>query len=1078
MVVDYVSLKEENERRYGTDIGRIGGMLLADRYDKRTHFIFELLQNAEDALRRRDDWHGSRAVSFYLTASELRISHYGQPFDEADVRGICGIDESTKDITSIGRFGIGFKSVYAFTNRPEIHSGTEAFAIENYVWPVAVKPFERDPDQTVIVLPLKEKNDKSRAELIEGFENLGARALLFLRHVNEISWSVQDGPSGLYFRHDPVRMDNYVYELALSGKQQGKPDVEERWLVFSREAHHENKLVGHAAIAFSLKTDASETPRAIQPLDESQLIVFFPTVLQTHLGFLVQGPYRTTPSRDNVPPSDPWNRHLVRETGDLLVDALRWLAARKQLDLGAIQTLPLDRAKFSNGLLASLFSKVVEAMNTEPLLPTSDGSYVVAPQALLSRAQDLRELFQPKQLALLLRSGSEPRWLSADITVDRTPEVRRYVMGELNVSEVTPESLLPRLDLRFLNHQTDDWIVRLYEYLNKVPSVVPSLWNVPLIRLEDGTHVCVSDCNGIHPFLPTHTETEFPTVRRVICASPQAQKFLRSQGLTEPDLIDDVIQNLLSKYHDGQPLSPTYEADITRILRVFGTASEAQKERLVYALKSTPFVASIDLGDDTLHMDEPGAIYIATTRLKELFAGIDGIRMVNNSYDCLRGENVRELLEACGARRYIYPEACTSLLSDAEKRELRRKAGVERLTRQLFVDDYDLVGLAALLKQLPTLNRPQKAIKPKLLWEALIELLDCGNQRMFSGTYGWRFRDQWTASFDSHFVKQLNNAAWIPDLSGELHPPSSILFESLGWKANPFLQSKIQFKKPVVEELAKEIGIEPAVLDTLKRLGVTSVSDLMARFRVGESDIETKGDVAEVNRDASILADQSTSSPVDDASQQDKQEGERCDEEQLQQQEKNDACATKPRDRDDAANEPADHKVARNSVGTSPKHQLGDGNESWFTSYVSAHPDVDDEGRGLDRLTHTERMALEKDAIDLICSREPHLKIMPAGNTGFDLIETDAVGQPERWVEVKAMTGSLRDRPVGLSRVQFEFAQRHGEQYWLYVVERANEADRARIVKIQDPAGRAGTFTFDHGWIAIADIDELSEKSS
>jgi Domain of unknown function (DUF3883) len=63
---------------------------------------------------------------------------------------------------------------------------------------------------------------------------------------------------------------------------------------------------------------------------------------------------------------------------------------------------------------------------------------------------------------------------------------------------------------------------------------------------------------------------------------------------------------------------------------------------------------------------------------------------------------------------------------------------------------------------------------------------------------------------------------------------------------------------------------------------------------------------------------------------------------------------------------------------------------------------------------------------------------------------------------------------VGLSRVQFEFARQHGEQYWLYVVEHTNDSVRSRIVKIQDPAGRAGTFTFDHGWVGIAYIDELA----
>ena len=113
MASDYQAIREENIRRYGTDIGRVGQLLLANRYDDRTHFIYELLQNAEDALAKRDDRTGQRSVRFELSERELRVSHFGKPFDEADVCGICGIDESTKDITQIGRFGIGFKSVYA-----------------------------------------------------------------------------------------------------------------------------------------------------------------------------------------------------------------------------------------------------------------------------------------------------------------------------------------------------------------------------------------------------------------------------------------------------------------------------------------------------------------------------------------------------------------------------------------------------------------------------------------------------------------------------------------------------------------------------------------------------------------------------------------------------------------------------------------------------------------------------------------------------------------------------------------------------------------------------------------------------
>ena len=48
---------------------------------------------------------------------------------------MCDIAESTKNEASIGRFGLGFKSVYTVTDLPEIHSGDEDFAIEDYVFP-------------------------------------------------------------------------------------------------------------------------------------------------------------------------------------------------------------------------------------------------------------------------------------------------------------------------------------------------------------------------------------------------------------------------------------------------------------------------------------------------------------------------------------------------------------------------------------------------------------------------------------------------------------------------------------------------------------------------------------------------------------------------------------------------------------------------------------------------------------------------------------------------------------------------------------------------------------------------------
>ena len=460
---DYDSLRIENERRYGTDIGRIGKMLLEDRYDKRTHFIFELLQNAEDALGRRKGWTGDRAVRFELTTDASRVSHFGEPFDPDDVVGICGIDQSTKGLTAIGRFGIGFKSVYAFTERPEVHSGDEAFAIESYVWPRAVPPIGHRPDETIFALPFRAQDTSAHTEIAEGLRELGPRTLLFLRHVEELAWTAADA-KGHYLRGQPEELGDGVRRVTILGEEEGRPNVAERWLLFARKVAHEGNPVGHVELAFRLVALDGESWQ-IQPVPAPTLVAFFPTVLPTHVGFLAQGPYRTTPSRDNIPLNDSWNRYLVGETGALLLQALRWLRDKRMLGVDALQCIPLESEKLEGHLFEPLFKIVADALSSEPLLPSTDGDYVAAKEARLSRTQELRDLLDPDQLGELLDAGQPGAWLTGDITADRTPSLRQYLIRGLDITEVTPEVVVPRMQKVFFERQSDEWIVKLYTFL-------------------------------------------------------------------------------------------------------------------------------------------------------------------------------------------------------------------------------------------------------------------------------------------------------------------------------------------------------------------------------------------------------------------------------------------------------------------------------------------------------------------------------------------------------------------------------------------------------------------------------------
>lgn len=343
MAINYEAISEGNTLRYGTEIETYGPVLLTNLYAERTHFVFELMQNTEDALRRCAN-PKSHAVRFEIDESSLLVRHYGEPFTEADVQSICALAKSTKKTTDIGRFGIGFKSVYAWTDRPEIHSGGEHFAIENYVHPTPTAELDSAPDETVIVIPFKDEMAGSRAEIVKALQSDSGSALLFLREIAEIAWSVDGESSGHYLR-ERKPLDNGVHVVTIIGED-GPTETESSWLVFSESVEHDGTHVGHVEIAFSHVAESGDDPARIEPVPSSPLSAYFPTALETHLGFLMQGPYRTTPARDNVPSNDEWNVGLVAQTAALLKRTLPWLRDHGYLIPAGFECLPIKRGDF------------------------------------------------------------------------------------------------------------------------------------------------------------------------------------------------------------------------------------------------------------------------------------------------------------------------------------------------------------------------------------------------------------------------------------------------------------------------------------------------------------------------------------------------------------------------------------------------------------------------------------------------------------------------------------------------------------------------------------------------------------
>ena len=824
MASDYEAIKQNNLTRYGTDVTEVVRLLSEDTYADRTHFIFELLQNAEDALKRRgDEWNGPCAVSFELSRDRLRVSHYGAPFDEKDVIGICGIARSTKatDLTKIGRFGIGFKSVYVFTDSPEVHSGDEDFAIESYVWPKAIpSTHPLDPDETVFILPFKDAS--AYPAINAGLKTLDAATLLFLSQIEEIKWRNADGESGRIIRATEP-LDDGVRKIIVSA--QTGPDTPSRreWMVFSRPVA--SKAISPAMtvdIAFQLNSESGE----IEPATNAKLYTYFPTELETHVGFLMNGPYRTTLNRENVPPHDAWNRGLVSQTADLLVQSLKWLRDNDRLSVNALLCLPLEQWRFSDNLLAPLFEMNKSVLFSEPLLPKLGGGYISGDLALMARTAELREVFSPPQINVRPRPPADG-WLVDEIRGSAI--LRSFCTTHLGVPEVRSEGIVRGLREPFLEAQDDEWIVRLYRFLYSRNTLIDIARLRPIVRLEGGKHV-VPKINGeVQAYLPTDYDTGFPTVARSVYNAPLSPSVLRSLGLAHPDPVDGIIAYTLPKYQ--QPhidvTDEEYSSDIQQIFNAHQGATHSQGGRLIDELKKARFIRSMDAKDrDDLQWDAPRLIYAHDGNMGKLFSGVKDIRLTDNSLEPAITSNIHALMEICGASDGLRTIEFDNELrfNIAQLREMRNN-GDYTWHRGFSIDDKRILGLRPLLATLPKLELAARIDKAKLLWRELSRL----NNFDFLGSYQWFYRRERSSTFDAQFVETLNTALWIPDAGGNLKRPLEVDFDSLGWPPNDLLQSKILFKPSLNKEMAMKAGVDESqlvMLDLIRDAGITDPSML------------------------------------------------------------------------------------------------------------------------------------------------------------------------------------------------------------------------------------------------------------
>lgn len=758
--------------------------IIANLYSDSTHFLYELLQNAQDAE--------ATSVSFELHADRLETSHNGRAFSFSDVESITTIGSSTKsnEPNKIGKFGAGFKSVFSITDTPHIYSGTYNFKISDYIIPETIDSLEDQSDvHTSVVLPFDRAEVDAKTlynSIAKRLRSIGKDELLFLSNLSRIDWKIGDEAGFVEKATDEASETRSLVTLATHNKT-------ELFELYRRSFTIENKLL-ECKIAFALNTEDRYISIGTNPL-----YVFFPTVVPTNLQFLIHAPYKTTPNRETINFSDAQNQTITDNIVELYKSVLIDMAERKVLDVETLGLFPLSSQ--TGELSQKLFAASIDIFKIHPLIPTQERGYAL-PEEVFTVAQNVNaELFRAAQVEKLFDKSV---WLHSDFLEFKYIVMKLFLTQNVGVKEYPLEQIIKPFNEDFLSVQSNEWIASFYGECAKDPyRVNSSLTSHPFARLEDGTHIPFKAINGdVQVYLHPQTPTRFRCIHPKLSSSVIAAPFFKFIGLKEADIIDEIKEFILPELivipEDTYSIE-NYFHGISTLSQMYDQASSTNQKRLIDLIKSTACILSSQNGVKKL--EQSIEVYIPTEELKRWFTCDTSIAMMDEAlWTLLSGTELGKSLPF-HTRPVI--QTITPHIDSAHKERLRHTP----LVVDRGGDDFSWEGLEHLLST--PIDKELSLIIWNFLTSYLEEKINC-----LWGYYRWqglenKFHEK---EFDSKICVLLKHAPWLYNHEGISHKPIHIKIDelakeygidTLGVEVKKLL-SLLSFKTDAIEELEKQ----------------------------------------------------------------------------------------------------------------------------------------------------------------------------------------------------------------------------------------------------------------------------------
>jgi hypothetical protein len=271
-----------------------------DLYNKSTHFLLELIQNADDNAYIQGV---EPTLDITLYGDYLRVDCNEVGFSAKNIEAICRIGSSTKTGNKkaggyVGEKGIGFKSVFKVADVVFVNSGYYSFRFEKngplgMIAPIWTDDFPVPVRHGYTTVYLQFNKECDKGELLTEIKALDPRMLIFLRRLRQINIKVSLKRAPTFSR--PLSFLGIGRNQALAQSLTRMPDSTGQLgeIITLRQNEHVFKYLVFTHLANRMPLEEKR-----EGVQESQLLLAFPLTSTLTPRLEAQQVYAFMPIRD------------------------------------------------------------------------------------------------------------------------------------------------------------------------------------------------------------------------------------------------------------------------------------------------------------------------------------------------------------------------------------------------------------------------------------------------------------------------------------------------------------------------------------------------------------------------------------------------------------------------------------------------------------------------------------------------------------------------------------------------------------------------------------------------------------